>query len=161
MFLPLDVRRMARPGVMKECRVSLKSGAQQVKKVPMVVADGAGNADVGMAKEMQGLRGLESNENTSRTSLDGMKESLHFSVPQAFYHRAWVLCAVEDDAKKDAVLTTRMTRFGVAGRGGAIADTTLSLPRGDEKPGSGVEVVGSVTYSLDGKKTTSPLYLVQ
>ena len=77
MFLPLDVRRIARPGVMKECSVSLKSGVQQVKKVPMVVADGAGNADVGMAKEMQGLRGLEENENTSRTSLDGMKESLH------------------------------------------------------------------------------------
>src|SRR6185295_15067174 len=40
MFLPLDVRRIARPGVMKECSVSLKSGAQQVKTVPMVVADG-------------------------------------------------------------------------------------------------------------------------
>ena len=41
LFLPLDVRRIARPGVMKECLVSLKSGAQQVNKVPMVVADGA------------------------------------------------------------------------------------------------------------------------
>ena len=90
-----------------------------------------------------------------------MKESLHFSVPQAFYQRAWVLCAVEDDAKKDAVLTTRLTRFGVAGRGGAIADTTLTLPRGDEKPGAGIEVVGSVNYSVEGKKISSPLYLVQ
>jgi hypothetical protein len=161
LFLPLDVRRIARPGVMKECILSLKSGAQQVKKVPLVVTDGAGNADVGMAKEMQGLRALETNENTSRTSLDGMKESLHFSVPQAFYHRAWVLCAVDPDVKKDPVLTTRLTRFGISGRGGAIADTTLTLPRGDEKPGDGIDQVGTVEYSADQKKIKAPLYLVR
>ena len=162
MFLPLDVRRIARPGVMKDGTVSLKPGAQQVKKVPMVVADGAGNADVGMAKVMQGRRGLEKNENTSRTSLDGMKESLHFSVPQAFYHRAWVLCAVDPDVKKDPVLTTRLTRFGIWGRGGAIADTTLTLPRGDEKPGDGIEIVGSVPYTTADQKTINlPLYFVR
>lgn len=161
MFLPLDVRRIARPGVMRECRVSLKSGPQQVNKVPMLVAEGPGNADVGMAKEMQGLRALETNENTSRTSLDGMQESLHFSVPQAFYHRAWVLCAVDPDVKKDAVLTTRLTRFGIWGRGGAMADTTLTLPRGGENPSDGIEQVGSVEYTADQKKIQAPLYLVQ
>ncbi len=160
-YLPLDVRRIARPGVMMEGSVSLKSGPQQVKKVPMMVADGAGNADVGMAKEMQGRRGLEENENTSRTSLDGMKESLHFSVPQEFYHRAWVLCAVDPDVKLDPVLTTRLTRFGMWGRGGAIADTTLTLPRGNEKPGKGIEQVGSVEYVADKKTITVPLYLVR
>src|SRR5208337_555761 len=163
--LPLDVRRIARPGVMKECSVSLKAGAQQVKKVPMVVADGASNADVGMAKEMQGLRALEENENTSRTSLDGMKESLDFSVPQAYYHRAWVLCAVDPDVKKDPVLTTRLTRFGISGRGGAMADTTLTLPRGegegDEQPGEGIEQVGNVEFTADQKKIKAPLYLVR
>ena len=162
MFLPLDVRHIARPGVMKDAAVSLKPGSQQVKSVPMIVADAAGNADVGMAKEMQGLRYLETNEYTSRTSLDGMPQSLHFSVPQAFYHRAWVLCAVEADAGKDPVLTTRLTRFGVAGRGGAIADTTLTLPRGGAKPGDGINELGSVEFiSADGKKITTPLYLVR
>jgi len=161
LFLPLDVRRIARPGVMKDCSVSLKPGAQQLNKVPLLVADGAGNADVGMAKEMQGLRGLETNENTSRTSLDGMKESLHFSVPQAFYHRAWVLCAVDADVSKDPVLTARLTRFGIWGRGGAMADTTLTLPRGDKKPGDGIEQVGSVEYTADQKKIKAPLYLVR
>ena len=162
MFLPLDVKHVARPGVMKGATLSLRPGPQQVKSVPLVVADGASNADVGEAKLMQGLRGLESNENTSRTSLDGMKESLHFSVPQAYYHRAWVLCAVDPDVAKDAVLTTRLTRFGVWGRGGAIADTTVTLPRGDEKPGRGIEQVGSVEYiTADQQKVTTPLYLVR
>ena len=57
MFLPLDVRRIARPGVMKEARVSLKPGPQQVKAVPMVVADGAGNADVGDGEGDAGIAG--------------------------------------------------------------------------------------------------------
>lgn len=160
LFLPLDVKHIARPGAMKDATVSLKPEMQQIKSVPMFVGDAASNADVGVVKEMQGLRGLETNENTSRTSLDGMTESLHFSVPQAFYRRAWVLCAVEDDPRKDAVLTTRLTRFAVAGRGGAIADTTLTLPRGNEPPGAGIEVVGSVSYSADGKMNSSPLLLV-
>src|SRR6185503_9749611 len=90
----------------------------------------------------------------------------HFSVPQAFYHRAWVLCAVDPDVTKNPVLTTRLTRFGIWGRGGAMADTTLTLPRVDEKPGGekpsdGIEQVGSVEYTADQKKITAPLYLVR
>src|SRR3954464_3584245 len=140
----------ARPGAMKDASVSLKPGMQQLKVVPMIVGEAASNADVGVVKEMQGLRGLETNENTSRTSLDGMKEALHFSVPQAYYHRAWVLCAVDPDVKKDPVLTTRLTRFGIWGRGGAMADTTLTLPRGGEKPGGKIEQVGNVEYTAAG-----------
>ncbi len=161
-YLALDVRRIAQPGAMKDGTVSLKPGPQVIEKIPMLVADGAGNADVGVVKEMQGSRFLETDENTSRTSLDGMQESLHFSVPQAFYHRAWVLCAVEPDAKKDPVLTTRLTRFGVSGRGGAMADTTLTLPRGEEKPGDGIRQIGSVEFPAAGGQTVSvPLYLVR
>jgi hypothetical protein len=91
-----------------------------------------------------------------------MKESLHFSVPQAFYDRAWVLCAVDPDLQKDPVLTTRLTRFGIWGRGGAMADTTLTLPRGDEKPAEGIEPVGRVEYTAAGQqKVNAPLYLVR
>lgn len=158
LFLPLEVKHIARPGAMKSARVAV----QKTLAMPMVVAKGADNVDVGEAKSMQGNRYLETDENTSRTSLDGMKESLHFSVPQEFYQRAWVLCAVEPDPKKDPVLTTRLTRFAVAGRGGAIADTTLTLPRGAEPPGPGIERVGSVDYAgADGRRLAVPLYLVR
>lgn len=161
-FLTLDVRHIGRPGVLETAKVSLAPGRQQLNAVPMIVADGRGNADVGRAKEMQGSRALETDENTSRTSLDAMPESLHFSVPPAFYHRAWVLCAVEADPAKDPVLTTRLTRFGVSGRGGAMADTSLTLPRGGEPPGAGIQPVGNVTYAgANGKPTTTPLYLVR
>lgn len=160
-FLTLDVQHIARDGGMTAAKVSLAPGLQKIGSVPILVADGAHNADVGFAKEMQGLRSLETNENTSRTSLDGMPESLHFSVPQAWYHRAWVLCAVDADPKLDPVLTTRLTRFGISGRGGAIADTTLTLPRTEETNDPRLQKVGSVEY-LDGAghKSTSALYLV-
>lgn len=131
----------------------------RVLPIPMITSKT--NVDVGEAKMMQGPKALETDENTSRTSLDGMKESLHYSVPQAFYHRAWVLCAVDDDPKKDPVLTTRLTRFATSGRGGAIADTSITLPRGDEQPGTGIQRVGTADLAMDGKVKHSPLYLVE
>ncbi|RFC43127.1 MAG: hypothetical protein DVB28_001652 [Verrucomicrobia bacterium] len=161
-FLTLEVKHIARPGVMQEAEVSLRPGLQQLHGVPIFVAEGGQNADVGFAREMQGLRALETNENTSRTSLDGMPESLHFSVPQAWYHRAWVLCALDSDPKLDPILTTRLTRFGVAGRGEAMADTTLTLPRAVETAGPGFQKVGTVEYLGDGgRKLSTALYLVK
>jgi len=161
-FLSLDVKYLAQPGVMDQATISLKPGKQQIEDVPILVVEGGKNADVGKAKEMQGTRVLETDENTSRTALDGMPESLHFSIPQAFYKCAWVLCAVEADLNKDPVLTTRLTRFAISGRGEAMADTSITLPRNGEQPSEGIKQVGSVTYgAFDGKTTTTPLYLVR
>ena len=56
LFLPLDGKHIARPGAMKDAFVSLKPGLQQIKAVPMIVGAAASNADVGVVKEMQGLR---------------------------------------------------------------------------------------------------------
>ena len=41
LFLPLDVKHIARPGAMKDASVSLKPGMQQIKAVPMIVGDAA------------------------------------------------------------------------------------------------------------------------
>lgn len=160
-FLPLDVAAIARPGVMRSAQVTPLPGPQQINDVPLIMVAGSQSAEVAAAKEMQGLRYLETDQYTSRTSLDGMPESLHFSVPQAFYRRAWVVCAVDPDPAKDPVLTTRLTRFGVSGRGGAIADTTLTLPRGNEPLPNGITKIGDVTYpSVNGTTVTVPLLLV-
>ena len=69
---------------MKECRVT---EPQQVKKCRWWWRTGAA-ADVGMAKVMQDY-GLEEMENTRNVA--GLGEGVAaLSVPQAFYHRAWV-----------------------------------------------------------------------
>ena len=160
-FLPLDVSKVKRPGAMQNATLDLPAGVRDFDGVPVQIIRGGDNADVGVVREMQGPRFLETNENTSRTALDGMPESIHFSVPQAPYTRAWVLCAVEADRSKEAIFTTRLTRFAVSGRGGAIADTLVELPREGAKGSPGVKHVGNVDYADEtGGKMKVPLYLV-
>jgi hypothetical protein len=122
---------------------------QIVGGVPLVVADGAASVDVGVVRECKGSWALECDEHLSRTALDGMPETAHFSVPQACYTRAWVLCAVDPDPERDPILTARLTRFATSGRGDAISDTTLQLPRAGETPPPDVESAGKDRHHND------------
>lgn len=159
-YLPLDLARIAQSNVMSGAKLTTDDGALP-RNFPLRTSPDGANADVGVVKLMQGLKALETNEFTSRTSLDGMPEAVHWSVPQEYYRCAWLICAVEPDPKKDPILTVRLTRYGISGRGGAMADTTITLPRGDEKPAEGIRRVGDVKYaSPDGEKNV-PLYLVE
>ena len=160
-YLPLDVQCIAKPGVMNDAVVSLKPGLQTIHGIPIIVAAGAGSVDVGVVKQMKGSWALECDEHLARTALDGMPETAHFSVPQATYVRAWALCAVDNAPGRDPIITARLTRFARSGRGDAVSDTTLTLPRGGEAPTSGATAVGSASYEQGGTKTTVPLYLVE
>ncbi len=165
LYLPLDVGAIAHPGAMKDAQVSVRPGETTINGIPVIMAAAAGNADVGVVKENRGSYGLVSDGYLSRTALCGVPESLLLSVPSAQYVRAWVLCAVEDDSAKDPILTARLTRFSnrnvFEGRGQAIADTTIALPRGPEALKPGVSEVGKVAYQSGGKSRTVPLYLVE
>ena len=160
-FLPLDVTWIASPGVMKDATLSVATGVQNLGGVPMIVAGGEANVDVGVVKECKGSWALECDEHLARTALDGMPETAHLSVPQATYVRAWVLCAVDPAPERDPVLTTRLTRFARSGRGGAIADTTITLPRSGEPQVPGVKQVGTVRYPKDGQTIEVPLWLAE
>jgi hypothetical protein len=160
-YLPLDVKFIAKPGVMKAAAVTPESGPRTIQGVPLLLAGGADSVDVGVVKEMKGSWALECDEHLARTALDAMPETAHFSVPQAFYTRAWVLCAVDADPKREAILTARLTRFARSGRGEAIADTTIELPRGDAPPPAGGTKVGSVRYQDAGRDVETPLLLVE
>lgn len=160
-FLALDTRWIARPGAMREADVSLAPGLQTVGGVPLIVAGGAASVDVGVVRECKGSWALECDEHLSRTALDGMLETAHFSVPQACYARAWVLCAVDPDPERDPILTARLTRLATSGRGDAISDTTLQLPRPGQTLPPGVTPVGSIRYSRNGATVEAPLLLVE
>jgi hypothetical protein len=160
-YCALDIGRIAKPGAMREARLSLAKGMQRVQGIPLIVADGASNGDVGVVREMKGSWALECDEHLSRTPFDGMPETLHFSVPQAFYSRAYVLCAAEPDPRKEPVLTVRMTRFARSGRGDAMAHASITLPRGTEKPAENLKPVGTVVYAVAGKTVETPLYLAE
>ena len=158
-------------GRLREARVLWPAGADRepaesktlhrVEGVPLLVADGSGNGDVGVVRQMKGSWALECDEHLSRTPFDGMPETLHFSVPPAFYHKAYVLCTAEPDPRKDPVLTVRMTRFARSGRGEAMSHTSVVLPRGDEAPAGNLKRVGTVAYTVDGQSVETPLYLAE
>lgn len=158
-YCVLDISRIAKPGAMREARVSLAKGMRRVEGVPLLVADGPGNGDCGVVREMKGSWALECDEHLSRTPFDGMPETLHFSVPQAYYHKAYVLCAAEPDPRKDPVLTVRMTRFARSGRGDAMTHASATLPRANEAPAGNLTRVGTVAYTVDGRAMETPLYL--
>lgn len=162
-FLALDVRHIANPGALADAKISLAgkpAGAHVLGGIPLLVADGPGNADTGVCRENLGSFYLECDGYLARTPFDGMPESLLFSVPVAQYRRAWLLCAVEDDADKVPIVTARLTKFlpgSHVGRGPAIADTAVTLPRLGEPLPPGVTQVGEI--KTGGK--TLPLYLVE
>lgn len=161
--LVLDVNRISNPGALADASVALpglKTGEAVVEGVPFKVAGGAGNADMGVCREGFGSYALECDGYLSRTPFDGMPESLMWGVPVAPYIRAWALCAVEDDPDKVPVITARLTKFlpnSEMGRGPAIADTEITLPRAGEPMPAGVRKVGDVK---SGGRSL-PLYLVE
>ena len=158
-FYPLDMAAITKPeGGMKDAVLSIAPGMHTIEGVPMRVARSADNADIGRVKLMMGSWMLECSEFLSRTALDGMAETAHFSVPSAWYTRAYALCAVDPDPGKDPIITARLTRYARSGRAEAISDATVVLPR-DGEDVLGVTRVG--TIRLDGKQAETPLYLVE
>lgn len=157
-FLPLDVPALRRAKAFVDAKASLSPGMAEVKGIPMVVASGAGSADIGLTRQGQGNWALEVDEYLARSAFDGLLTEVHFSVPAAPYTKAWVLCALDPDPAKIPVLTTRLAHYIENGTGNnTLADTVLRLPRGDEKPSEGITPVGTVIKSGQ----SLPLYLVE
>ena len=163
-FLPLDIAALGMAKSFADARVSLKTGLEEVKGIPLFVADGAGSADIGLTREGQGNWALEVDEYLARSPFDGLLTEVHFTVPGGVpYSKAWVLCAVDPDPAKVPVLTTRLAHYVENGSGNnQLVDTGVILPGNGEKPGEGVVPVGTVSRKgADGKTADVPLYLVE
>jgi|APSaa5957512622_1039677.scaffolds.fasta_scaffold02992_4 hypothetical protein len=160
-FFPLSLKATAKPaGGLKDADLTFAPGLHTIAGVPLLVSESCDNIDMSLVKQMMGSWFLECNEFLSRTALDGMAETAHFSVPRAHYTHAYALCAVEPDPDRDPVITARMTRYARSGRAEAISDTTIVLPEGDERV-PGVTRVGTTTFERDGHSVQIPLLLVE
>lgn len=159
-FLALDIRRLS-IGDDSSTKVTLDNSTLPAG-TPFVVTPEQSVA-INKAKDARDRYdgGHRAREYLKRNAFFNADDSALFSVPSAQYTRAWVLCAAETAPNKDTALTARLTRF-VSGRWGgrareSLADTTIELPRADEKPSEGIKRVGEA--SLDGE--TVPLWLVE
>ncbi|MEO6907079.1 MAG: hypothetical protein ABI210_04235, partial [Abditibacteriaceae bacterium] len=163
-YFPVDIAAQQMAKSFVQTKTSINPGFSDVKNTPMFVTSGTGSADVGLIREGQGDWALEVDEYLARSPFDGLLTEIHCTVPGgAPYTKAWVLAAVDPDPAKDATLTTRVTRYLNGGIGeNLIADTTIQLPRGNEKPTAGVMAVGTVSgVDQEGRKINLPLYLVE
>ena len=162
-YLPLEIPALRMAKSFVDAKPSMNSGMSDIKGIPMIVASGEGSADIGLTREGQGNWALEVDEYLARSPFDGFLSEVHFSVPAAPYSRAWVLCAVDPDPAKDPILTTRLASYVENGVGkNMLTDSVLTLPRGEEKAGEGITLVGTVSKTTkDGKKIDLPLFLVE
>ncbi|HOJ31655.1 MAG TPA: hypothetical protein PLP13_06475, partial [bacterium] len=159
-FLVLDITTHSNPGIMKDVKIPISDGMNYIEGIPFLVKGGS-NFDLGMVKNYA-RAGYEIDQYLSRSPFDGLPEFLHYSVGLDQYIRAYILCACEDNEKKDRVLTARLTRYVIGGRGDAIADTTVILPKGNEKINGNIKKIGVVTYKDEnGRDKKVPLFFVE
>ncbi|MCM8816441.1 MAG: hypothetical protein NC913_02885 [Candidatus Omnitrophica bacterium] len=157
-YLMLEISTHNNPGIMKNVKMPFSKGIQHINGIPFIIGDGE-NFDLGKVKNYA-KAGYEIDQYLSRSPFDGLPEFLHYSVPLDQYIRAYILCATEEDREKQPVLTVRMTRYVIGGRGDAIADTTVRLD--DAQSEKNIKKVGRIRYIDDkGNEKTADLFLVE
>ncbi len=159
-YYPLSTRHVGGESVMKNGRLQLReSVAGAVSGIPFASTDPAYAIDVGRSKVMSGHE-FTSNRHLTRTPFEGMPESILFIAPQDYYHKAYVLCALDPDPAKDPVITARIVRFGDIGDA-ALATSTVEIPRTGKLPPN-VRQAGTVKYTTaEGTTNQVPVYLVE
>jgi hypothetical protein len=160
-FLPIALHGYRRPGVMKNGVLALKPGFQEIAGIPVKVVRPEESVDVGVSRSLVPNDLCIGDPYYSRSAFDGAPETIIFSVPKRQYSYAYVLCAAEEDAEKVAAFTVRIGRSCPGGRGDAIADTSITLPRPGEKPADWIQQVGAITYQAAGQSVQRPLWLVR
>ena len=163
LFLPLEMAYLANSQMRLDAKSSLPEGLQNIANIPVIVSTPKNSADVGAVRATAGTAAdLENSAYLSRTPLDGLPETIHFSVPSKQYIRAYVLCADMQTPGCSPILTTRLTRFARGGRSSdAIADTAVTLPKAGEKLPPEFTNAGELKCVIAGKETTIPVYLAE
>jgi len=166
-FLPIDLACYSRPGRLVSYTMSLEPGLREIEGTPFEIPPAGVNIDVGLSRWLEeAIDPADFCDNYyTRSAFDGVPESIILRVPKRPYSFAHCLCVVEPDAGKSPVLSTRLTCYGNSGgdsggRGDAIADSTVFLPRGDEPLPEGVRKVGQITLPSGARQVNLPLYLV-
>jgi hypothetical protein len=168
-FLPLTVASFSRPdkwdyvmgtmGVideMKDAKLSLSPGLKSLDGIPFNIAPSGKSVNI----SHMGYLACPIDDLVSsfwrRSSLDALPEACIISVPLDTYAAAYILCAAtKDDESKMPEFTLRLSR-NANGRGDALSDTRVKLPR-DGKETEDAKRVGMVEYN--GKKV--PLWQVR
>jgi len=95
--------------------------------IPLVVASASQGLRVGGLGRLNAAAHQAAHSCWEKSSLIGAPESVVFSMPQALYHTAYILCAVTGQAEAKPAFTLRMTRFGEGSKGDLLGDVLVDL----------------------------------
>ena len=116
--------------------------------------------DQGRHKSTGAVRELCADPQSMRTPFKTGPEFMQWTVPNAFYRYAYVLCGDIPEKDKAPVVGMNMTRFGTANEG-SFAQSFVRLGE-TAATNANVRKVGTFSYrQSDGKRVTAPLYLVR
>lgn len=153
-YLPLAMYDTVYSGTeLKKARLSIGEGLKTIENIPFNAVSGERAIEPARHRKMRGLYDLVMDPYTSRTAFDSMPESMHYSIPQTLYSRAYVLCGIVPSKGKDGVPSfgIRLTRFGAGtrGRGGAISDNYFDFSKSSDMAKKvGVIDIGSKKMDL-------------
>ena len=162
-----DTSGYSLPPIPRRSAEFLREGASleispKVKKAlgDFIIWDPAESIDQGKHGQTSTAYGFGNAPKWLRTPFATGPEYFQWMVPRDFYLWAYVLCAdIPEDGKKP-MLGCSMTRFGGAVNRETFATgfTDLSVAATNK---SICKVVGKLNYQRDGKKLSTPLYLVK
>ena len=95
--------------------------------IPLVVAPASQGLRVGGLGRLNATAHQAAHPCWEKSSLIGAPESVVFSVPQALYHTAYILCAITGPAEARPAFTVRMTRFGEGSKGDLLGDVLVDF----------------------------------
>ena len=153
-FELLDFAANPRAKAMKDAVYAdgLQPGVRTFDGVPIRLARPLDSGDVAICHYGKATWAMQVDEYTGRSPSDGFGAAIHFRVPARDYVKAHVVFALDPDARKDKVLTLRLSRYILNGAGpNMCGDAKLDLTEGLP---SGVREVGAL--KLAGR--TLPLY---
>ncbi len=149
LLIPLDAKPLPGPFSNAAYASPLAAGVGHFGGAPIRVVPPVAAPDVGRCRTGKGGWALEVDDYTGRTPLFGFPSAIHYRVPSAAYTRAHILFALDDNKKRERILTVRLARYIKNGSGeNMIGDRVVKLAEGDMPPD--IEQVGAIVR--DGRE---------
>lgn len=131
------------------------------EKVPLKVFKPEESLDTGCHYQTTTHRDLGWDPMMCRTAFSTGPNYLGYSVPNAKYSTAYVLCAEIPQEKREPILGSNLTRYGNHGAS-SIAFDRITVTAEAAATNRNIRQVGSLLYTAaDGKRTETPLWLVR
>ncbi len=154
-FETLNVGATGAAEAMKNGKLSLTPGRQDIHTIPFVITAPENSSDIAVTRNTRGRGGLEEDAFLARDTFHALREAQVISVPADYYHKIHLIFALDPAPGKVRKLTVKVGRSTRFGRTTPAGYTDIVLPENEKDFPETTRKIGSVT--LNGQEL--PLYL--